>query len=141
MSKNHTKHAIRCRISKVLKFLEMFIYIPNIYVQDRNHFNEDTQNLHKFRLKLFTFCQEEKYRYKINSWVTFGIEFLLLFTIFPYFIWSFFDVIYSYVVLSESVVAVNKSSVKTRSNWKLYISCTRLFVIPKVSFTRATMYC
>ena len=40
-----------CRISEVLKFLEMFIYIPNICVQDRNHFNEDTQNLHEFRLK------------------------------------------------------------------------------------------
>ena len=43
--------------------------------------------------------------------------------------------------LNQSLRLISLSSVKTGSNWKLYISCTRFFVIPKVSFTRATMYC
>ena len=77
-------------------------------MQYRNHVNQDTQNLHEFRLKSFTLCQEEKYHYKINTWVTFGIEFWLFFTFFPYLIWLFFDVIYSYVALFISVLAVNK---------------------------------
>ena len=111
-------------------------------MQDRNYFNEEIQNLHEFRLKSFTFCREEKYHYKINTWVIFGIEFLLLFTFSHIsFGLSLISSILTLFCLNQSLRSISLSSVKTRSNWKLYISCTRFFVIPKVSFARATMYC
>ena len=68
---NHTKRAIKCRIKKY-KCLNIFIYTPNIYVQDREIvFTNTFKNfINLFRLQYLP-SRRETSSLKFNIWIAF----------------------------------------------------------------------